>query len=117
MAKDDFHIVVYKLLLYLYGCFKRKICFDTNVFNNIFKDINKDYLTNILITLKQEGYITALEFIKVWGNEYIIVSDLNEITITIKGIEYLKENSIMSKIKNILFNQNDIISSLIKILF
>ncbi len=50
MAKDDYDTIVYKILLYLYACLKRKIVFDRTTF---FKAIDKDaicdeYLADIL---------------------------------------------------------------------
>ena len=44
MAKDDYYVIAYKVLLYYYGCLKRKYMFDEDVFWNAinrksFKDI------------------------------------------------------------------------------
>ena len=47
MAKDDYFVLAYRILLYYYGCFKRKFVFDTKSFLHAAgDDIDIDYLTN-----------------------------------------------------------------------
>ena len=43
MAKDDYDVIVYRLLVYLYGCLKRKITFDDAVFREtVRKNVDND---------------------------------------------------------------------------
>lgn len=50
MAKDDYEVIVYRMLVYLYACKKRKIMFDINTFNeSVRKNIESDqYLYDII---------------------------------------------------------------------
>lgn len=49
MAKDDYFVLAYRILLYYYDCFKRKFVFDTKAFlRAVGEDIDADYLTNVL---------------------------------------------------------------------
>jgi hypothetical protein len=50
----------------------------------------------IMKILKGGGYISGLKIIKTVGKTQFVCDD---VTITISGLEYLKENSMMQKIK------------------
>lgn len=118
MAKDDYNVIVYKILAYLYAVFKRKITYDYDVFSKLINldDINEQYFSDILRNLQAEGYIQGLSFTKAWGNEYILISDYSDMVITHKGIQYLSDNSTMKQIKEILIYNVGLIGSLIKII-
>ena len=59
MAKDDYNVIVYKVLLYLYACKQRKIVFDTNVFlATVGADsINMEYFVDVLRMMQEDGLI------------------------------------------------------------
>ncbi len=70
MAKDDYSYLVFKILTYLYGCFKRKYSFDKDAFNKAVvrkEDIAEEYLIDILKNLSDEEMIKGLVFQKIWG--------------------------------------------------
>lgn len=118
MAKDDYDTIVYKILLYLYACLKRKIIFDKTTF---FKAIDKDeicdeYLADVLYFMKTEGLIDHLVFVKAWGNVRILSSDYRDMEITVAGIHYLQENNIMKQIKDQLSGVPGIIAELISLM-
>lgn len=119
MAKDDYNIITYKVLAYLYGIFKRKITYDHDVFSKLISldEINEQYFSDILRNLQMEGYIQGVSFTKAWDNEFILISDYSDMIITHKGIQYLSENNSMKQIKEILINSVELIGSLIKIIF
>ena len=119
MAIDDYNLITYKVLAYLYGVFKRVITFDEVVFVELMHldEINKRYFIDILHNLQKEGLIQGLKFSKAWGNEYILTSDYSDMVITHQGIQYLSDNSTMKQIKEILINNVGLIGSLIKIVF
>ncbi|MCD8115945.1 MAG: YjcQ family protein [Oscillospiraceae bacterium] len=59
MAKDDYDVLVYKIIVYLYACMKRKIIFDEAVF---FKtvgrgEVSEDYFTDVLRLMQDEKLI------------------------------------------------------------
>lgn len=117
MAKDDYDVIVYKILLYLYAVLKRKISFDSATFGAMLSknEISDEYLTDVLRMMQIEGQISGAQFVKAWGNEYILVSNLSDISITAAGINYLKENSVMQKIGSTLKESAGIVASLINI--
>lgn len=118
MAKDDYDVIVYKILVYLYGCLKRKTVFSQEVFNKIIKrdSLNDDYLNDVIRMTQQEGLIEGASFVKAWGNIYIMTSDYSDLQITPTGIHCLKENSTAQKIKEALLESADTIAGLIGIL-
>lgn len=103
MAKDDYHVIVYKILAYLYTCLKedKKIDPDMLMFDGKLFQINQQYWVYILYHLVQDGYITGLNNIKS-GNGYYIKGQLQDCEITPKGIDYLCENSLLEKAKQFL---------------
>jgi len=117
MAKDDYNVIKFKILVYLYACAKRKLVFDEVAFKKAAGDINEEYLMYILRNMQDDMYIKGLLFVKAWGNEYILASSLQENPpeITSYGIEEVTDNDRTDKIKKMLIESADIIASLIKI--
>ncbi len=66
MAKDDYDVVLFKILTYLYGCMKRKYSFDIHAFNAVIskQNVNDEYLSDILFMATNEGLIEGLVFAK-----------------------------------------------------
>lgn len=59
-------------------------------------DVPEDKWQEVLETLVDEGYISGVKFGKdILGNEFV---DVKHAKITMKGAEYLSENSAMKKI-------------------
>lgn len=119
MAKDDYHTIVFKVLVYLYAVYKRKIVFENDSFYHAtgYKYIHEGCFINTLYFMKQDGLIDDISISRAWGNEYILCSDLSYMTITPQGISYLEENKKMRKIKDYFMNNVDIISSLISMIW
>lgn len=116
MAKDDYYVVAFKILTYLYACLKRITLFDEDVFKQIIdkQKIADEYLTDILHMMTEEGMITGLVFTKAWGNTYILANEYGNMKITSFGITYLNENSTMSKIKGAVKDNTGLIGELVK---
>lgn len=55
----------------------------------------------ILVMLVNEGFINGLQVHQSIGDTISTISDLSKVKITLKGIEYLEENSLMKKVANI----------------
>lgn len=120
MAKDDYDVLVFKILTYLYACFKRKCSFEQVVFYKTLLpgDLAPEYLTDILRCMCDEGYITGLHFVRAWGGEYVLANGPEDMRITPAGIHYLKDNSKMQKIKNaILDAAPGMLAELVKLAF
>ncbi len=105
MAKDDYHVIVYQILSYLYTCLKNgekvkgdKITWDKSEYFTI----NEDYWRYIIVNMVDQELITGVVLTNSWGQEYPIISDLDNCRITPRGIEFLCDNSFMEKAKKML---------------
>ena len=116
MAKDDYEVIVCKILIYYYACLKRKTVFDEQALHHAIgvKDLNESYLTDILIMMQDDGLISGVKHVTAWGTESIITSGLNEIRITSAGIKLIKDNSVYERIFKPLIEKVDPIAVLIK---
>lgn len=119
MVRDDYDYIVFRILTYPYGCFQRKYCFNKVVFekeiSQTSRGIPEEYTIGILQGMKEEGLIENLNFVRAWGNEYILASDIDDARITPAGIRYLKENSKMEKVKTTLKDAPGVVSELVRI--
>lgn len=114
MAKDDYDVIVYRILVYLYACMKRKIMYEDTTFQAaVRKNVESDeYFTDILRMMQSEGLIEGLTFTRAWGGDVILLSEVKDAKITADGIRYLKENSAMNTVGEKLKESVDIISKL-----
>ena len=95
MAKDDYFVLAYRILKYLYACFKAGEKADLDMFGPDALGINNGYWVNMLESLSNEGYITGVEFPSAIGS--IRNAKVYDARITQKGIEFLEDNSRMKK--------------------
>lgn len=100
MAKDDYHVIVYQILAYLYECLKKGKKVNGNMLEATSPIImvNDNYWKYIICNLLKQGFIENVTVTNVYGGDCII-SDLDLAQITPIGIEYLCSNSFMSKAK------------------
>ncbi len=99
MAKDDYDVLVCKVLVYLYRKLKGKGEIDPHYLLPRTKDfpIDEEYFEYVLMSLYKECLIENITVFKVWGGDEII-SNIDKIRITPKGIAHLRDNSLMEKI-------------------
>lgn len=103
MRNDDFHVIAFRALTYLYACVKKKIIFEGEDFFEVLGGgaqnkrmaICREYLEWIFKTLAEGGYI----------NEFS--GDYGKMEITMKGIEYLTDDYMMKKVKYYLHKYSD----------
>lgn len=106
MAKDDYHVIVYQILSYLYTKLKsgEQVEADAINYDSKYFLINEKYWQYIMINLLKDGYIEGImaeEKHFVSGTK-IIIDHLENCQITPKGIDYLTDNSFMAKAKELL---------------
>lgn len=108
MARDDYGVIVYQILSYLYNCLKKDIKVDKSYLEPQGKlyNINTNYWTFIIYNLVKDGYIEGVTLTNVWGEDYPVISDIENMRITPKGIEYLTDNSFIQKAKELLKDTN-----------
>jgi hypothetical protein len=98
MSKDDYHVIAYRLLTYLYACLKKSVPADGAVLTAAYFEIGAPYWEYILKNLSQEGNVTGVLVIPtLTGGDAVKIQP--NIAITPKGIEYLSENPLFQKIK------------------
>lgn len=95
MAKNDYFVIVYRILTYLKECFMSGENPDTGIFGPDALKINNGYWTNIMESIYNEGYITGVHVLPRAGGAPNI--KLSNVKITQKGIEYLQDNTKMAK--------------------
>ncbi len=113
MARDDYFVIVYKILTYLYECLKMGKNIDTyNILTAETYGIEESYFNYIIIQLYEEGYIDGINIIPIIGAKQKGIKITSNVIIKPKGIEYLQENSILSKVKGMLKEIKDTIPGL-----
>ena len=109
MARDDYFVIAYRLLKYLYDCLKKGNKPNNEVLDSDFFKIGEDYWCYILNNLFEDGYITGISSFNVLGVYEKRVKILPTLKITPKGIQYLEENTLFQKIKGTVKDIADII--------
>lgn len=112
MARDDYFVIVYKILAYLYESLKNGLKPDIyNILTAETYNIENSYFEYILKELQKEGYIDGVKIGQSLECEFIKITPT--ITIKPKGIEYLQENSIFSRVKKTIKDIKDTIPRII----
>ncbi|MDO4710631.1 MAG: YjcQ family protein [Peptostreptococcaceae bacterium] len=103
MAKDDYFVIVYRILAYLYMQLKKGECIDREMIDaqgQLFC-IHPSYWLYIMEHMLGEGYIEGLRVQKTWGRD-VVITGWDHLRITPKGIGYLCDNSFIEKAKEFL---------------
>ena len=109
MAKDDYHVVAYKILAYLYVQLKAGADIDPQCLaheGRLFQ-INRRYWTYIMENLVKSGLVEGLDITRPWGDA-VIIDGLQNCRIIPAGIEYLCSNSFLDKAKRFLKEAKEI---------
>ena len=111
MAKDDYHVIVYQILAYLYQRLKKGESVEEAMLlhdSPLFK-INKRYWAYIIYHMSLSGLIEGVAFINLDGLETPYAARVQDARITPAGIEYLCDNSFMEKAKAFLKDIKEIV--------
>lgn len=97
MAKDDYYVIVYQILAYLYVCLKNGENVEANKLkpNGDMFAINEKYWTYIMENMVDQGFIRGIAIKKGAHDTYI--GGLEHCEITPVGIDYLCDNSRLKK--------------------
>lgn len=112
MAKDDYHVIVYQILSYLYQRLKRGEQVDAKMLmhNSPLLNINRKYWAYIIYHMSESGLIEGISFIDLDGLDVPYAHEIAQCRITPLGIEYLCDNSFMEKAKRFIKEAADIIT-------
>lgn len=91
MEKDDYSVVMYKVLAYLYQCLKDGVNPNATHAQEI-TGINEVYWQAVIADMLDNGYIRC-------DVKFYPPGEYKGLTITAKGVEYLDENPRMAKAK------------------
>lgn len=110
MAKDDYHVLVYQILSYLYVQLKAGEPIDTALLkhDSAYLGINETYWAYIFENLLKDGLIEGATVTKTWG-QVVMINGLEKTQITPRGIEYLCDNSFLNKAKEFLKDMKAIV--------
>lgn len=102
MARDDVNVIVYKILKYLYEC--KKLGYRPRVeditWNANLLRIPELYWIDVILDLKDKGYIKGVNAIDTKDGTIITTTD--RFGITLDGMQYVDDNSAMTKTKEYL---------------
>lgn len=103
MARNDYFVLAYRILAYLYDCLKEGNPVDISRLGNSEElNISCAYWEYIFRHLYEAGYIEGISLFQTVGQQTPAVKIERNVMITPKGIEYLQENSTMEKAKKFL---------------
>lgn len=110
MAKDDYFVIVCRVLTYLYACLKSGAEPDKSELGPERFGIEPKYWLYIIENLQKQGYVSGVHIGRLLGRLPSV--KLDGIMITPAGIEYLQENSAIAKAKDFLKTLKEIIPGL-----
>ena len=110
MAKDDYFVLVYRILAYLYYCVKEGVKPDMTylTYNTEHFPICESYWEYIIENMFEDGLIKGVAIAKGLNKGIGRIKIIN-LMITPKGIEYLRDNSNMEKAKEFLKSIKEIV--------
>lgn len=94
MASDDMHVVIYRILAYIYACMKRGDEPDRGEISHEALGIPRGYWSQIMCELYEHGYVSGLTVTKTTSGPSISFSRPR---VTLDGVQFLMENSMMAK--------------------
>ena len=103
MAKDDYHVVVFRILKYLYQQLKKGLPVETEMLLHDSKicNINESYWRYIMTSMQEKGLITGLE--KGEGEPYApLETQLKDVQITPDGIDLLSDSKMSDKVDQLI---------------
>lgn len=102
MAKDDYFIIVYKILTYLYACLKDGVDVEEGFINcdSPFIRVNEKYWSYIIWHMQKEELTEGVIFADNNLGDVPYPLEIGKCRITPTGIAYLNDNSLMQKAKN-----------------
>lgn len=94
MARDDMHVVMYTILKYLYDCLKGGVRPDVSKFSATALGINDLYWEAIVADLVNRGYVRGVTVYHSQDRDRV---QMINPSVTIEGVEFMMENSLMRR--------------------
>ena len=93
MAKDDYFVILYEIMKYLYSCLKQGKNVEVDQLTAEYFEIPERYWKYIMYNLINDGYVTGAFARKTKSG--IAIIDLGSIQITPQGIQYYFDNNFL----------------------
>ena len=100
MARDDAHVLIYKILTYLYKQLKDDEPIDPDKISADGLNIREGYWCWIMRQLINAKYTTGYSVVSN-GPDRVRIDHLKRATITYKGVEYLFSDTFMAKVREL----------------
>ena len=104
MARDDYHVIVFRILQHLYKQLKNGLPPDPEIIGARGRacNINEEYWKFIIVTMQEDGLIRGLK--KEEGREDYdrLDEQLRNIRITPRGIEQLSDSRLADKVDQLI---------------
>lgn len=110
MARDDMHVVIFKILAYIYDCMKSGKDVDKSVIGFETLGIPEPYWTQIMRELVEHGYVGGVTVRTTTVKDVVLLSDPK---VTLDGVEFLMENGMMSKAARLVADAGDFFSKVV----
>ena len=107
MAKDDYFVIMYRILAYLYACLKKGADIDTDIISHKALNIPERYWLEIIENLITRGYIKGVTIVEVMNPAKNVIWDSP--AITQDGVQFMHENSSMQRAYKTLMKFTDLI--------
>ena len=101
MASDDMHVVMYKILAYLYACMKDDATPDKSMYSHKALGVNEGYWNSIMAELSRRKLVKGIDAKPMMDKDYVTIVNPR---ITMEGVEFLMENSMMRKARDFLIS-------------
>ena len=102
MAIGDLNVIVYKILSYLRKCGTDGTQIDKDFFSSDNLQTNERQLHTALYEAYKNGLIDGVREVEIMNCPYKQMRIMDSIHLTLKGEEFLKDNSTMNKVKEFL---------------
>lgn len=112
MAKDDYHVLAYRILTYLYQCLKEGAVPDLDYIGYEALGIEESYWHYIMLHLLTDEMIEGASKFNLVGRSKPLVKLTSDIMVTPKGIEFMQNNSAMKRAYDFLKSVKEIIPGL-----
>ena len=104
MAKDDYQVIVFRILKYLYQQLKKGLPAEAEMLGHESKTckINEPYWRYIITSMQEEGLIKGLKLGEDREDGVPLEDQLGNVQITPKGIGMLSDSGMAEKVDNLL---------------
>ena len=99
MAKNDMYVIMYKILAYLDECMRKNVDVNDDKFSHIVLGISEKYWAHIIDELVCHKYVRGVNVIYTTTEPIICI---NNPRVTMEGVAFMQENSMMKKAREFL---------------